>query len=93
MKLFSRRAFRLLTPLLAGGALIAAIACGTDTEIVVQTVVVEKEVAGDTVVETVIVEKEVAGDTIVQTVEVEKIVTEQVVQTVVVTEKGDRFSS
>lgn len=87
MKLFSRRAFRLLTPLLAGGALIAAIACGTDTEIVVQTVVVEKEVAGDTVVETVIVEKEVAGDTIVQTVEVEKIVTEQVVQTVVVAGK------
>ena len=37
MKLFSRRTFRLLAPLLAGGALIAGVACGTDTEIVVQT--------------------------------------------------------
>ncbi len=45
---------------------------------VVQTVVVEKEVKGDTivekVVETVVVEKEVKGDTVVQTVVVEKIV-------------------
>ena len=84
MKLFSRRTFRLLTPLLAGGALIAAVACGTDTEIVVQTVIVEKEVAGDTVVQTVIVTEQVKGDTVVQTVVVEKVVTEQVVQTVIV---------
>jgi ABC-type transport system substrate-binding protein len=88
MKLFSRRTFRLLAPLLAGGALIATVACGTDTEVVVQTVIVEKEVAGDTVVQTVIVTEQIQGDTIVQTVEVEKIVTEQVVQTVVVA--GDR---
>jgi len=96
MKLFSRRTFRLLTPLLAGGALIAAIACGgeaTET-IVIQTVVVEKEVAGDTVVQTVIVTEQVKGDTIVQTVEVEKIVTEQIkgetiVQTVIVSRKGE----
>jgi ABC-type transport system substrate-binding protein len=96
MKLFSRRTFRLLAPLLAGGALIAAIACGgTDTEtIVVQTVIVEKEVAGDTVVQTVVVTEQVKGDTIVQTVEVEKIVTEQIkgetiVQTVIVSRKGE----
>ncbi|NQW17854.1 MAG: hypothetical protein HQ478_10265 [Chloroflexi bacterium] len=89
MNLFSSRTFRLLTPLLAGGALIAAVACGTTTETVVQTVIVEKEVAGDTVVQTVVVEKEVAGKTVIQTVEVEKIVEKSVVQTVVVTEKGD----
>ena len=83
MKLFSRRTFRLLAPLLAGGALIAGVACGTDT-IVVQTVIVEKEVAGETVVQTVIVTEQVKGDTVVQTVVVEKIVTERIVQTVIV---------
>jgi len=92
MKLFSRRTFRLLTPLLAGGALIAAVACGTDTEIVVQTVIVEKEVAGDTVVQTVIVTEQVKGDTVVQIIEKEVAGdTVTVVQTVIVTEqvKGD----
>lgn len=48
--------------------LIFAIACGGETVTVVETVIVEKEVKGDTVVETVIVEKEVKGDTVVQTV-------------------------
>ena len=90
MNLFSRRTFRLLAPLMAGGALIAAVACGGDTETIIQTVIVEKEVAGDTVVQTVVVEKQVAGDTVVQTVIVEKRVAgDTVVQTVVVTEKGD----
>jgi len=58
-----------------GGLLAASvIACGGETETitVVETVIVEKEVAGKTVVETVVVEK--AGETIV----------EQVVETVVV---------
>ena len=65
IKLFSRRYIRLLAPLVAGGAALAVIACGTDTEtIVVQTVIVERQVAGETVVETVIVEKEVAGETV-----------------------------
>ena len=85
MKLFSRRTFRLLAPLLAGGALIAAIACGTDTEVVVQTVIVERDVAGETVVQTVIVTEQVAGDTVVQTVIVtEQIQGETIVQTVIV---------
>ena len=56
-------------------ALTAVIACSSDPETVVvteiQTVIVEKEVQGDTIVQTVIVEKEVKGDTIVQTVVVE----------------------
>ena len=56
-------------------ALAAISACSSDPETVVvteiQTVIVEKEVKGDTVVETVVVEKEVKGDTIVQTVVVE----------------------
>ncbi|MCH8223382.1 MAG: hypothetical protein IH868_08240, partial [Chloroflexi bacterium] len=55
MKLFSRRYIRLLAPLLAGGAALAAISCGSDTEtIVIQTVIVETEkVVTETVVETV----------------------------------------
>ncbi|MCH7735071.1 MAG: hypothetical protein IH961_07635 [Chloroflexi bacterium] len=71
MKLFSRRYIRLLAPLLAGGAALAAISCGSDTEtIVIQTVIVETEkVVTETVVETVIVEK--AGER----VEVEVVVT------------------
>ncbi|MCH7738729.1 MAG: hypothetical protein IIC93_01110 [Chloroflexi bacterium] len=96
MKLFSRRYLRLLAPLVAGGAALAVIACGSDTEtIVVQTVIVEREVAGETVVETVIVEKQVAGETIIQTVIVEKEVTitipgVAVVQTVIVEKEGER---
>jgi peptide/nickel transport system substrate-binding protein len=69
--------------------LIFAIACGGETVTVVETVIVEKEVKGDTVVETVIVTEKgdtitVKGDTVVETV----IVTEKG-DTVVVTEKGD----
>ena len=66
---------------------ITIVACGEDTvTTVVETVIVEKEVKGDTVVETVIVTEkgetiEVKGDTVVQTV----IVTEKEV----VKEKGD----
>ena len=55
--------------------LIFAIACGGETVTVVETVIVEKEVKGDTVVETVIVTEKgdtvvvtEKGDTIVQTV-------------------------
>ncbi|MCH8223381.1 MAG: hypothetical protein IH868_08235 [Chloroflexi bacterium] len=90
MKLFSRRYIRLLAPLLAGGAVLAAIACGTDTETVtiVQTVIVEKQVAGETVVQTVLVETEkVVTETVVETVIVETEVLiegEKVVQTVIV---------
>ena len=69
----------------------AAIACGGDEiveKIVVQTVIVEKQVAGETVkvVETVIVEKPVTRiEKVVQTVIVEKQVPgEKVVETVVV---------
>ena len=53
----------------------ATIACGSG-ETVVHTVVVEKSVPGKPVLQTVIVEKEVAvqGETVVQTVVVEKIV-------------------
>jgi peptide/nickel transport system substrate-binding protein len=66
--------------------LTALIACGSNTvETVIQTVVVEKVVAGETIVQTVVVEKQVTGETIVQTVVVEKEVTgETVVQTVIV---------
>jgi len=56
---------------LSTSVLALLVACGS-SEIVIQTVVVEKEVAGETVVETVIVEKEVAGETVVETVVVEK---------------------
>jgi len=79
----------LLTLLFIAMATVLLTACSTET--VVQTVIVEKEVAGETktVVETVIVEKEVAGETktVVQTVIVEKEVageTKTVVETVVV---------
>ena len=57
-------------------ALTGIISCGGDDgpEVVteIQTVIVEREVKGDTVVETVIVEKVVKGDTVIQTVIVEK---------------------
>jgi ABC-type transport system substrate-binding protein len=59
-------------------------ACGGETT-VVETVIVEKQVPGDTIVETVIVEKQVPGDTIVETVVVEKQVPgDTIVETVVV---------
>ena len=69
-------------------AMAISIACG-ETETVVQTVVVEKEVPGQTVIQTVVVEKEVQveGQTVIQTVVVEKevqVAGETVVQTVVV---------
>jgi len=72
--------------------MVVAFACGSDdvqTQVVVQTVVVEKEVPGETIVQTVVVEKEVQvrGETVVQTVIVEKEVQvrgETVVQTVIV---------
>jgi ABC-type transport system substrate-binding protein len=56
-------------------ALVAVVAaCGGDTvvERVVETVIVEKAVKGDTIVQTVVVEKEVKGDDVIQTVVVEK---------------------
>jgi len=62
-------------------------ACGGETVIVVETVVVEKEVKGDTVVETVVVEKEVKGDTVVETVVVEKEVKGATVVETVIVEK------
>ena len=82
---------------------LAMVGCGS-TETVVQTVIVEKEVAGQTVIETVIVTEKgdtvvvtEKGDTVVQTVVVTEkgdtvVVTEKgdtVIETVVVTEKGD----
>jgi len=81
-----------LAPLLFGGIIAAAIACGGEEvveKIVVQTVVVEKVVAGETVkvVETVIVEKPVTRiEKVAETVIVEKAVTrvEKVVETVIV---------
>jgi len=49
--------------------LIFAIACGGETVTVVQTVVVEKEIVVEKeVIQTVVVEKEVKGDTVIQTV-------------------------
>ena len=74
----------------AAAILIAPIvaACGGEEiveRIVVQTVVVEKLIAGEKVVETVIVEKVVAGEKVVETVIVEKRVAgEKVVETVIV---------
>ena len=61
---------------------VAAIACGEKVveKIVVQTVVVEKQVPGERVVETVIVEKIVPGERVVETVVVEK---ERIVEVVV----------
>ena len=69
MFIFTKGTSKLPVLLVAMLTLVAlAIACSGETVTVVQTVVVEKEVKGDTVVETVIVEKEVKGDTVVQTV-------------------------
>ena len=57
---------------IAIGGVFALVACSSDTETVVQTVIVEKQVPGETIIETVIVTEK--GDTIIQTVVVEKIV-------------------
>ncbi len=69
LRLFIRKA-RLRAVLTAASiaALVAVIsACGGETVTVVETVIVEKEVAvkGDDVIQTVVVEKEVKGDTVV----------------------------
>ncbi|MCH7740733.1 MAG: hypothetical protein IIC93_11385, partial [Chloroflexi bacterium] len=54
-----RLKFKWWAPILITGAMVATIACGSDTvETVIQTVLVERQVAGETVVETVIVTKE-----------------------------------
>jgi len=94
---------RFLPSLLLAAAFMVVIACGS-TETVIQTVIVEKQVAGQTVIETVIVTEKgdtvvvtEKGDTVVETVIVTEkgdtvVVTEKgdtVVETVIVTEKGD----
>ena len=96
---------RLLTlGVLAIGGLIAAlaVACGGgETQIEVQTVIVEKQLPGQTitekVVETVVVEREVEGKTVmvVETVIVEKPVTriETVIETVIVEKPVTRIET
>ena len=76
-----------LLAVFAAVAVFASACAAPEPEVV--TVVVEKQVPGETVVQTVVVEKEVqvAGETVIQTVVVEKEVQvegETVVQTVVV---------
>ena len=57
-------------------AALMVVNCGgsSSSEPAIQTVVVEREVAGETVIQTVVVEKEVqvSGETVVQTVVVER---------------------
>ena len=89
--------YSLTTLLLSSLVLVAsvAIACSTTETVtvvvekdvpVVETVLVEKTVPGETVVQTVVVEKDVPGETVVQTVVVEKDVPgDTIVQTVVET--------
>ena len=82
---------------LAGIAAIGVMACGSDDpEVVVQTVVVEREVQVEVpVVQTVEVERLVEGETVVQTVVVEREVLvegETVVQTVEVEKEIGRAS-
>ena len=76
-----------LLVIVAAVAVVATACAESEPEVV--TVVVEKQVPGETVVQTVVVEKEVqvAGETVIQTVVVEKEVQvegETVIQTVVV---------
>ena len=82
------RSPRLAIIALLGAAIFAVVACGGETiveKVVVQTVIVEKQVPGEKVVETVIVKEQVAGEKVVETVIVEKIVAgEKVVETVIV---------
>ena len=75
--------------ILAALAIVAVAGWACAGETVIQTVVVESDVAGETVSERVVIEQDVqvAGDTVVQTVVVEKevqVAGETVVQTVVV---------
>jgi peptide/nickel transport system substrate-binding protein len=91
MKSFLTKHVRALLMLLVGSGLAIAVACG-GTEIVVETVIVEKQLPGQTitekVVETVVVEKVVEGQTVrvIETVIVDRPVqvTEKVVETVIV---------
>ena len=66
------RAVGLLALAAMAAALIAACSSSSDPEVIIQTVVVEKEVKGDTIVETVIVKEKgdviVEKDTVIQTV-------------------------
>ena len=88
------RLFRFGAVIVAGliAAAIAAVACGTETEVVEKVVTVEVEKVvdrpGETIVQTVVVEKVVKADTVteIHTVVVEKpvTVTEKVVETVLV---------
>ena len=76
--------------LIAGGvAALAVAACGGETETVVQTVIVEKQLPGQTVtervVETVIVEKQLPGEVVTERV-VETVVVEKMVEGKTVTE-------
>jgi ABC-type transport system substrate-binding protein len=66
--------------------LVLVLACGdSDPEIVVQTVIVTEQVAGETIVETVIVKEQVPGEKVVETVIVkEQVPGEKVIQTVIV---------
>ena len=83
----SRARWWALLAALATALAAITVACGGEEiveKVVVQTVIVEKQVPGEKVVETVIVEKQVAGEKVVETVIVEKVVTEKVVETVVV---------
>ena len=77
-----------LAVLVAG--LLLAVACAGET--VVETVIVEKEVAVEKkVVETVVVEKIITGEKVVETVVVEKVIAgEKVVETVVVEKEVER---
>jgi peptide/nickel transport system substrate-binding protein len=63
-------------------AAIALVACGTET--VIQTVIVEKEVKGDTVVETVIVTEQVEVKVMETVIVPQNIVTEKLVEKVLV---------
>ncbi len=89
--LFSKSLYGPFWLIIAAAALSAAIACGGDPEVIteIQTVVVEKQLPGETikVVETVVVEKPVTRtEKVIETVVVEKQVTriEKVVETVIV---------
>ena len=85
--LFNRQPYWLFAVLILPIVAVVLAACGGDEvveKIVVQTVVVEKQVPGEKVVETVIVEKQVAGEKVVETVIVEKQVEKKVVETVIV---------
>ncbi len=92
MKSFLEKHVRALLMLLVGSGLAIAVACGGTEVVVVETVIVEKQLPGQTitekVIETVIVEKTIAGETVkvVETVVVtrEKVVEKPVLQTVTV---------